>query len=277
MSIRSAWTRQRKQLVGFTVVAALGLAISLVYIGGEPSTHKVKYVPYALGGELINPPLGSGIALVTPPEIGPSLGFNLGSNWEMVSSAPTSLYVAPSPPSSPNIPSGAISPASIGLTGGVSEIWVLNSAVQEYGAFGSGLPLPLPQSFAASNPGPNEVLLTAFQFSANAAAAGLYNTPGFSNAIGQHADLTPVPGLLTSLANVSQYSNPEQAPQSEYIFQWATSNYWVNLVVIGSTSMTLAQAESVASNVSSSELAQGTSDSSSQSVAPSQIPWPGQS
>lgn len=76
-------------------------------------------------------------------------------------------------------------------TASVAQGWVLASAIDRYGGFNAGLPLPVPLKFAQQNPGPAEVFVRVMSFSTQDEATELLNDPEYTGAA--NADYTPLP------------------------------------------------------------------------------------
>jgi hypothetical protein len=262
----------------FSTLAVVVVVVSVTLTRTGSSPKRPQFVPYALGSSLLAGDQGSGIQLVTPPQLPSSDGIQLGAGWTLAGSGEASMYIAPSSSSSGSSSTTAAA-SNVGLQGGLNQIWTLTAAISQYGTLGNGLELPLPESFTSSNPGPNEVLLTTYQFSGTDDAQNLYLTPGFSNVATTLQDFTPVPGMTSEYSNATAYDDTTLPNQIEYIFQWATPAYWVNLDVIGDSSMSFSQAAQIANLASSSPLGSTTTASSSSQgagsgpSAPIQLPW----
>jgi hypothetical protein len=119
-----------------------------------------------------------------------------------------------------------------------------------FGTLGNGLELPLPPSYTDTHQGPNENTAQVFSSNSSSEATSLYSNPNFSDSSmnSQEEGFTALSGTFIDGGNAASYQSDALAGLDAFEFQWTSDGFWVQVSVVGS-SMTLAQAQSIASQV----------------------------
>ncbi len=142
---------------------------------------------------------------------------------------------------------GPFDPSTIGFVGGISQAWVVTSAINAMGSLGHGLQLPLPASFVANQTGPLEVYDRVLEFNNTTGPTQLLNSTDY-NQNWSGSPFTQVPSAAIDGGWAYTEPNPDNNGETQYLFQWAHGDYW-NQVMVEGPSISAAQAAQVASHI----------------------------
>ncbi|MBW4079306.1 MAG: hypothetical protein HIU84_12520 [Acidobacteria bacterium] len=234
------------------VISGVTVGVTLHNSAGNSDSH-LSFHPYSFSSAKVTPPNAQ---QVTPNVLPASDGLLPNAGWTLVGTSADSMYIAPASgvsttTSSPgSAQAGTATASSVGLNGSLYQLWVPSAAITMFGTLGNGLQLPLPTSYTQGNPGPNEITVQVFSFDNASEAGSLYLNPNFSDASmnAQQEGFTALPGSFINNGNAASYQSASLAGLDTYQFQWTVDGFWVQVSIVGS-SMTLAQAQSVASEV----------------------------
>jgi hypothetical protein len=199
-------------------------------------------------------------ALVLPPQLPESDGFNpssgaaasTGGSSNSTSSTSWTEVSSSSAPLWPGVVSGdsqaPFGATDLGLTGGLSQVWVVSSSVAKYGNLNTGLQLPIPLSFAEAKPGPVEIDVTVLQFSNLQAPMSLFNSNDYSHLAPPWTGVNQIAGSVPNGGRVAQIDSQANGGLIEYQFQWSDGYNWVQVSVLGAR-MSQSQAEAIAAQV----------------------------
>jgi hypothetical protein len=134
-------------------------------------------------------------------------------------------------------------PQAAAPTGSLNQIFVSSAAIQQLGPVGNGLSLPVPVSFAASNPGPCEVTVRVLEFSSAALAQAAMADPNFTQNPGPGR--TPIAHAQIHGGTAVEIQSAANGGLDEIQFQWVQGARWHEVSVNGSA-LTVAEAQQVA-------------------------------
>jgi hypothetical protein len=233
-------------LVAVVVVTGTALGLGLAGTEGRSGAGKLS-----ADKALLNGGAESQLGVILPPQLPSADGFVSSStsaasnSWTPVISSSAELSGTDAA-----LPVGSTPGQSIqsNLIGGLSQVWVPQSAVNQFGQQGGGLQLPIPLVFAQANPGPIELDLSTFEFSNQPSAAALFDNSDYSHADQSPSAVIALTGDVPFGGRVMSINSLANGGLAEYQFQWVDGNYCVEFSVLG-YNMPLGQAEALAAQV----------------------------
>ncbi len=232
---------QKTAMHRFSRRIVVAVAAMTVLVGGS--------VAFFIQAGSASPTTAAGSRTLSPT-LGNSAGISSLSGMTLVESGSTPLTFHEGISSSGSFDEET----SIGLpqaaapTGSLSQIFVSSAAIQQFGPVefspvGKGLPLPVPVSFAASNPGPCEVSVRVIEFSSPALAQAAMADPNFTQ--NPEPGRTPIANAQIRGGTAVDIQSAANGGLDEIQFQWVQGAMWYEVSVAGSA-LTVAEAQQVA-------------------------------
>ncbi len=122
----------------------------------------------------------------------------------------------------------------LALVGGLGQIWVPTSAVREFGHLKTGIPLPIPLTFARLHRGPVEVTLEVLRFNQSSIAKSYYSNPVFSHLRPLDPGISVLHGIgVPHRGRALLINSVGNGGLSEYLFQWRNGLDLVSVSMLG--------------------------------------------
>jgi hypothetical protein len=178
-----------------------------------------------------------------PAQIGQSAGLVRPTGLVEIASSSSPLWAGPDFPQTPF----ATRARTLGLSGGLMQVWVMGAAVRRFGA--SAVPLPVPLALARASGGPAEVFVRVLRFDNTSSPRLLYLSDAYSRLGPAWSGVTLLHVTGIAGGRVTTIDSAANGGLTEYQFQWTRGSDWVEVSVLGA-SLTEASAAHLAAEVS---------------------------